>query len=176
MIDVYEELGVRKVINCMGEVTLIGGSRVDPSVMDAMIEASRSFCHLTELNDRASEIISDITGAEAGMITSGAAASMMIAAAACMMKDTDLENIDIHYDMENYPYENSEWQEIMWQLPCTKNLKDEFIAQKSHSNPYINNFTIPGGKIVWIGEGNNCSKEDIEKAITGKTALDRRRD
>ena len=170
MNDVYEEMGVRKVLNCMGEVTIIGGSRVDPSVMDAMTQASRSFCHMTELNDRASEIISDITKSEAGMITSGASASMMIAAAACMMKGTGLEDIDIHYDMENYPYEHSEWQKIMWQLPDTENLKDEFITQKSHTNPYINNFTLPGGKIIWVGVKNQCSKEELEKAITPKTA------
>lgn len=168
--DVYQELGVRKTINCMGEVTLIGGSRVDPSVREAMVEASRSFCHMTELNDKASLIISEITGSEDAMVTSGAASSMMIAAAACIMKDTGLENIDIHYDMENYPYEGRKWQETMWQLPNTQGLKDEFITQRSHSNPYLNNFTIPGGKLVWIGKENECSKKELEDAINKKTA------
>jgi L-seryl-tRNA(Ser) seleniumtransferase len=154
----------------MGEVTLIGGSRVHPSVMEAMVEASRSFCHMTELNDKASVIMSEITGAEDAMVTSGAAASMMIAAAACIMKDTDLENVDIHYDMENYPYEHKKWQEVMWQLPDTQNLKNEIITQRSHSNPYLNNFTIPGGKLVWIGNVKECSKKDLENAINERTA------
>jgi L-seryl-tRNA(Ser) seleniumtransferase len=115
-------------------------------------------------------IISEITGAEDAMVTSGAASSMMIAAAACIMKDTALENIDIHYDMENYPYEHRKWQETMWQLPDTQGLKDEFITQRSHSNPYLNNFTIPGGKLVWIGKEKECSKNDLEDAINKKTA------
>jgi L-seryl-tRNA(Ser) seleniumtransferase len=168
--DVYEELGIKKTINCMGEVTIIGGSRVDPRVMDAMSEASKSFCLITELNDRASEIIAEFTGAEAGMVTSGAAASMMIAAAACIMRGTSLEKIDIQYGTENYPYEHHEWQETMWQLPDTKNLKNEFVTQKSHRNPYINNFTIPGGKIVWVGEKDGCTDEQVEGALTERTA------
>jgi len=168
--DIYEEIGVRKVINCLGEGTLVGGSKVDPSVMEAMAEAARSFCHLTELNDRAGEIIAEITEAEAGMVTSGAAASMMIAAAACMMKGTDLEKVDIHFDMENYPYEYNEWQRLMWQLPDRGDLRYEFITQRCHRNPYVNNFTIPGGKIVWVGDEEECSPEDIEEAINEKTA------
>ena len=167
---VYEELGVRKVINCLGEGTIIGGSRVDPSVMEAMAEAARSFCHLTELNDRAGEVIAEITGAEAGMVTSGAASSMMMAAAACMMRGTDLEEVDIHFDMENYPYEHDEWQRLMWRLPDTEGLRHEFVAQRCHRNPYLYDFRIPGGRLVWVcGEGG-CSAEEIEDAINERTA------
>lgn len=168
--DVYEKLGVHKVINCMGEVTIIGGTRVDPRVMEAMTEASKSFCHMTELNDRVGERVAEITGAEAGMVTSGSAASMMIAGAACIMKGTDLEKINIHYGMENYPYEYDEWQRLMWKLPDTEGLKNEFITQKCHANPYVNNFSLTGGKLIWVGNDEKCTLDDIEKAINKKTA------
>jgi len=168
--DVYEKLGLRKVINCIGEATLIGGSRVDAKVMEAMAEASTRFCHMTELNDKAGEIIADVTGAEAGMVTSGAAASMMIAAAACMMKGTELEEIDIHYGLENYTYEFDKWQQLMWRLPETGMLKNEFILQRCHRNPYLYNFKIPGGKLVLVGEDETCSLDDVKEAISAKTA------
>jgi len=137
--------------------------------MEAMKEAAKSFCHLTELNDRVGERIAEIIGAEAGMVTSGAAASMMAAAAACMMKGTDVEEIDIHFDMENYPYEYDEWQRLMWRLPDTRGLRHEFIMQRCHRNPYLNSFTIPGDKLVWVGSEDQCSPEDIENAINEKT-------
>jgi len=98
-------------------------------------------------------------------VTTGASASMMIAAAACMMKGTDLEKIDINFGLNNYPYEFDNWQQLIWQLPDTTGLKDEFITQKCHRNPYINNFTIPGGKLVWVGKDDNCTLQDIENAI-----------
>lgn len=167
---IYEKIGVNKVINCIGEMTIIGGTRVDPRVMKAMTEASKSFCHMTELNDRVGERIAEITRAEAGMVTSGSSASMMMAGAACIMKGTELEAIDLNYSMENYPYENDEWQRLNWKLPDTNGLKNEFVTQKCHMNPYINNFSLTGGKLVWVGSKEKCTSEDIEKAINKKTA------
>ena len=58
----------------------------------------------------------------------------------------------------------------MWQFPNTEGLKDELIVQRCHRNPYINNFTIPGGNLIWVGEEDGCSPENVENAVNEKTA------
>ncbi|MDQ3548548.1 MAG: hypothetical protein M3439_06970, partial [Chloroflexota bacterium] len=72
--DIYEQLGVRPIINARGTHTRLGGSLMAPEVLDAMRAAARSYVVLDELQERASELIARATGAEAGMVTGGAAA------------------------------------------------------------------------------------------------------
>ena len=38
--DIYDELGVRKVINGLATVTVLGGSVIPPEVVAAMAEAA----------------------------------------------------------------------------------------------------------------------------------------
>ncbi len=82
--QVYSDLGVRPIINAQGTTTTLGGSTVDPVAAAAMAEASRSMVFLKELNDRAGEMIARYTGAEAGLVTSGAAGGMLLEAAAVL--------------------------------------------------------------------------------------------
>jgi len=42
-INLYEELGVLKVINGSGTINYLGGSISDPRFMDALKEASQNF-------------------------------------------------------------------------------------------------------------------------------------
>ena len=53
-----------------------------PQVMQAMQEASRSFVRIEDLEEAASRTIARITGAEAGYVTSGAAAGLTLSMAA----------------------------------------------------------------------------------------------
>ena len=50
---VYEELGVKRLINAWGPMTIVGGSRMRPEVVSAMAEASEAFVDLPELQSRA---------------------------------------------------------------------------------------------------------------------------
>ena len=43
IMGVYEELGVKKLINAFGPVTKVGGSLMSAEVIEAMAEAARSF-------------------------------------------------------------------------------------------------------------------------------------
>ena len=47
--SIYEELGVRTLINAAGTVTRYGGSLMAPEVLDSMRGASQQFCHLDEV-------------------------------------------------------------------------------------------------------------------------------
>ena len=82
---VYEDLGVRTIINAWGNATLTGGSIMRPEVLASMEEASRSYVWLTRSCWRRRERrVAELAGVEAAYITSGAAAGIAISVAACM--------------------------------------------------------------------------------------------
>jgi len=86
MKDPYEKLGVRKRINAAGALTRLGGAVMAPEVVEAMAAASRGSVDIGELQDAASARIAEATGAEAGMVTTGAAAALTLAAAASIAR------------------------------------------------------------------------------------------
>jgi L-seryl-tRNA(Ser) seleniumtransferase len=164
---VYEDLGIRRVINGSGPMTHLGGSIPDPRVMDAMKEASQSFIVMMELIEKAGKIIAEATGAEAGLVTSGASAAMVLAAAACLMKDSELEKYDVHpFEKINF---DQDWRAIIQKLPVTDSMRNEFIIQRKHRNAYEHAYVVAGGKLVEVGTDRGCTVEEIEKAIGPKT-------
>ena len=50
--NVYQQLGIRPVINCMGAWTVIGASRQWPELHAPMAEASSHFVFLEELQEK----------------------------------------------------------------------------------------------------------------------------
>ena len=90
--NVYERLGVRRIINASSWRTNVGGSLMPPPVRRAMDEAAQWFVDLAELNTRAGETIARLTGAEAGLVTAGSAAGMLLEAAACMTGNDPCED------------------------------------------------------------------------------------
>ena len=120
-----------------------------PEVVEAMNEAAKSFVNMEELQEKAGKIIAKITGAEAAYVTSGAAAALVLAAAACIAGDDP---------------------EKMIRFPYVEGFKNEIILPALHENPYCRNFVIPGAKLVKVGTKDGYSPEDIENAITDKTA------
>ena len=85
----YERLGVKRVINAASWITVYGGSIMPPTVVQAMDDASHWFVDMHDLNQKAGNLIAKFTGAEAGLVTAGSAAGMVLEAAACMA-GTDL--------------------------------------------------------------------------------------
>src|SRR5690242_2239662 len=88
----YESLGVRPVINASATLTRLGGSRMPPSVVDAMRSGADAFVDLVELQRRVGERIAELTHNEACYVSSGAAAGMAITIAGCIA-GCDLELI-----------------------------------------------------------------------------------
>jgi L-seryl-tRNA(Ser) seleniumtransferase len=82
--SIYERWDVPRVVNAAGTKTRIGGSLIRPEAADAMRAAAAEFVRLSDLQAAASELIADVTGAEAGYVTAGASAGMTLAAAACI--------------------------------------------------------------------------------------------
>ncbi len=161
--DPYKVLGVRKAINAAGILTRIGGSRSPPEVFRAMEEASKSFVTIAELQTAAGKVIADATGAEAGLPTAGGSTSILLAAAACIMKGTELEEYE--------PRGPAVWRKIAQRLPMrSEGLKTEFIVQKWNRDEYDHAVEIAGGRFVEVGGEDGATEEEITAAITENTA------
>ena len=82
--NVYDELGLPKVINAVGCVTLLGGSLMPPEVSKAMVDAAGQFVDLVDFKARAGQRIADLTHNEAAHVCAGSAAGLVVATAACV--------------------------------------------------------------------------------------------
>ena len=142
--NVYTRLGVKTIINCRGTWTYLSGSLEFPEVRAAQREASEYFVNMFELQHAASRRLAELTGAEAGMVTSGAAGAMASAAAACMAGS------DPKY---------------IWQLPDTTGLKQEVIMVGGRS-AFDNALRLTGAKLVLVG-----TAEELANAINQNTAM-----
>src|SRR5438270_12360869 len=126
--NVYSRLGVKTVINCRGTWTYLSGSLEFPEVQAAQRAASEHFVNMFELQQAASRRLAELTGAEAGMVTSGAAGAMASAAAACMAGTNP---------------------KYIWQLPDTTGLKNEVIMVGGRS-AFDNAIRLTGAQLVLV--------------------------
>jgi L-seryl-tRNA(Ser) seleniumtransferase len=81
---IYDDIGVRTIINAKGASTRVSGGLLAPEVTAAMAEAATHCVDMADLQAGASKIIAGVTGAEAGIVTSGAAAGLLLGTAACV--------------------------------------------------------------------------------------------
>ena len=80
--SVYNELGVKGIINAAGTYTALGGSRMSEETITAMGEAARDFVPIRELQARAHDALAKLTRNEAAYICNGAATGIYLAVAA----------------------------------------------------------------------------------------------
>src|SRR5579863_764394 len=140
----YSRLGVKTVINCRGTWTYLSGSLEFPEVREAQIEAGHHFVNMVELQQGVGRKLAELTGAESGMITSGAAGAMATSTAACMA-GTDGAKI--------------------WQLPDTTGMKHEVIMVGGRS-AFDSAIRLTGAKLILV-EG----PDQIANAINDNTAM-----
>jgi D-glucosaminate-6-phosphate ammonia-lyase len=148
--DIYSRLGLRPLINARGSHTRLGGSIMAPEVIDAMREAAASYIVLPELQEKASEIIARVTGAEAGMVTGGAAAGLLLGTAACIAGD-DPARIE--------------------RLPDSSGMKNQAVIHRAHRNGYDHSVRAAGAQMVEVGYGHGTIAYQLEDAISDETAL-----
>ncbi|SUH12578.1 transferase [Salmonella enterica subsp. enterica] len=82
--NIYQQLGLKKVINACGKMTILGVSSVAPEVMQATARAASAFVEIDALVEKTGELVSRYTGAEDSYITSCASAGIAIAVAAAI--------------------------------------------------------------------------------------------
>ena len=147
--SVYRELGVKPIINATGwHLTRLGGSILSPGVNQAMTEANRYYVHMRDLLAKSGQVIADLLGAEAAYVTSGCCAAMALGSAACMA-GTD--------------------QAKMEQLPDVRGLKHEILIQKGLRTKYDRCVTVPGARLVEVGDASGTTPRQLEAAIGPNT-------
>ena len=142
--NVYTRLGVKTVINCRGTWTYLSGSLEFPEVRQAQVEAAQHFVNMLELQRAVGRRLAELTGAESGIVTSGAAGAMAAATAGCMAGTDD---------------------KYIWQLPDTTGLKHEVIMVGGRS-AFDSAIRLTGAKLVLA-----YSPEELANAINEKTAM-----
>src|SRR4029450_13690517 len=113
--DLYRKRGIRTVINANGPATRLSGGVMRPEVVAAMSEAALHCVDMAALEAHASQVIANVTGAEAGYVASGAAACLLLATAACVT------GLDLG---------------LMPRLPETAGRRNEIIVARSQRNLY----------------------------------------
>jgi uncharacterized pyridoxal phosphate-dependent enzyme len=142
--NVYTRLGVKTVINGRGTWTYLSGSLEFPEVRQAQLEAADYFVNMLDLQRAVGRRLSELTGAESGIITSGSAGAMAAATAACMAGSDD---------------------KYIWQLPDTTGLKHEVIMVGGRS-AFDSAIRLTGAKLVLT-----YSPEELAQAINENTAM-----
>ncbi len=127
---IYEKLGVSTIVNAKGTATRLSGGIMRSEVAKAMAEASQHCVDMTELQAKASEIIAGHTGAEAGLVTSGAAAGLLLGTAAAV---TGLD------------------PGRMNRLPDTAGMPNEVVVVRSQRNLYDHALRTVGVQLIEVG-------------------------
>jgi uncharacterized pyridoxal phosphate-dependent enzyme len=142
--NVYTRLGLKTIINCRGTWTYLSGSLPLPEVRVAMEQASHHFVNMVELQQAVGRKLAELTGAESGLVTSGAAGAMAAATAACMA--------------------GSDPRKI-WQLPDPTGMKHEVIMVGGRS-AFDNAIRLAGATLVLVEDAS-----EIANAVNDNTAM-----
>ena len=154
---IYESLGLEPIINVSGSVTRLGGAPMPAEVLDAFWDAAAESVPLDQLQGVASQIIAELTGAEAGLVTSGAAAALTLGAAAILTG----------YDLSR-----------MERLPRCDGFPHEFVVPREQRNGYDHAVRAAGARLIEVGFHElvagagvrRCEGWEVEAAIGPQTA------
>jgi uncharacterized pyridoxal phosphate-dependent enzyme len=143
---IYQQLGVRPVINASATLTKLGGSLMPEPVAEAVRQASSSFIDLHELQDLAGKRIAELTHNEAAYISSGAAAGITLSVATCIagVEPDDRMVFPALEDVE----------------------RNEVLCRPEQYNGYRYSADITGAKIVEVGG----DVDEFIGAINARTA------
>lgn len=151
--NVYEKIGLKRVINASGRMTALGVSTLSDDVAQAAIEGGQSYVIIDDLMTQAGKIISTYTGAEASCVTSSASAAIAMSIAGIITEGKT---------------------NLIRRMPNSTGLKNEVLLSKGHAvsfgAPISSMIAIGGGCVTEVGLANSCTLEDFEQAITDDTA------
>lgn len=143
--SIYDSLGVRSVINGRGTVTIIGACRMLPEVEKAMRAATRHYVQLDELMDGAAKRLAELTGAEWGIVTTGATGALIVGCAGIVTGGNP---------------------DNLWKLPNLEGMKNEVIIPTYSWTAYESAVRGVGVKIIEV-----ATPEQLKAATNDKTAM-----
>jgi L-seryl-tRNA(Ser) seleniumtransferase len=145
----YEQLGIKRIINAAATLTRLGGSRMPPPVVEAMAAGAQAFVDLPELQSRVGARIAELTHNQACYISSGAAAGVTLATAAC------IAGLD---------------PAAIAGFPRLRGRKNQVIVHRGQRNGYDYAIRQTGARLVEIGTSQATQPWELEAAITPQTA------
>ena len=149
--DIYEELGVRKVVNAAGTYTVIGATRMSPQTLQAMSEAAASYVKITDLQQAVHRKVAELTRNEAAYICNSCSVAIYLAAAAFI----------VHRHKRPFKYLDEETVR-----------KSEIVAFWNQHIPYDHAIEQLGAKLKFIGyttSQGGIGREDLRMAINENT-------
>jgi uncharacterized pyridoxal phosphate-dependent enzyme len=146
MSNLYDNLGVKPVINAAATFTKLGGSIMPDEVRAAMTAAANSFIDLFELQEKVGVRLAELTRNEAAYVSSGAAAGITLATISCM--------IGTNRDQAK-------------ELPDVRGIaKNEVVVFKAQRNNYDFAISQTGAKLIEA----ESSAGDLQSRINNHTA------
>src|SRR5579859_1271949 len=141
---VFDKLGITPVINARGNNTVLGGSTPSARVRRAMQDVERYYVDMQQLLERSGEVIAGLLNAEAAYVTPGAAAALALGSAACIA-GADPDKIA--------------------RLPDTSGMANGIVIQKGHRYHYERAVTVPGGRLVEVGDAQGTTAAQLGAAL-----------
>ena len=145
-VDYYQKLGVTPLINAAGTYTVLSASTMPDEVRSAIELAARHPVNLNELIEASGTYLAKRLRCEAALVTSGAAAALVVGTAACITMGNEQPTLDIPTDMSQ--------------------LKNEVIVQKGHRYGYDHALRNCGILFVEVE-----TLEQYEQAFTERTVM-----
>jgi D-glucosaminate-6-phosphate ammonia-lyase len=139
---IYEQLGVRTVINAAGTFTEFGGSLMPAEVVAACAEAAKHFVDLRQLQDAVGRKLAELLNVEAALVTGGAASGILLGTAAAIT------------------LRHPDYVEQALKTPV------EVLRQRNHRNLYDRQIEMCGARIVEVE-----TVEDVRQCINDRTVM-----
>ena len=151
--DIRQMLGLRPLINVSGTMTVLGASIMVPQAVAAMAAIATEFVDMAALHQKASDVVAQATGAQAGFITASCASAITLSVAATM---TGARRLAIE------------------RLPDTTGLRNQVLVQTGHLVGYgaslQQTIAMTGASVVTVGTVSMAQPYQLEEAITEQTA------
>jgi D-glucosaminate-6-phosphate ammonia-lyase len=149
MTGIYERLGVEPVVNAATTFTALGGSLMPPEVLAAMTDAAGSFVDMEALHLAAGRRVAELTRNEAGLVTPGCAAALVLALLGIRTGGRP---------------------GAIRALPGRDEAPYRVIVHAAHRIPYDATLQLAGVELVQIGDVVQTFEWELEAAIDDRTA------
>ena len=147
-----QQLGVKSYINAQNWSTKIGGTYLEPEVLEAMDDVAHAFVDMRELMDKACRRVAELCKVDAAYITTGAAAGIVLCTAACIAGD-----------------DPRKWKALPFSDDPPIRGRNRILIQAGHVT-YPEQYAGGGGRLVAVGDAYGCTPAEMEEAITEQTA------
>jgi L-seryl-tRNA(Ser) seleniumtransferase len=149
--EFLDRLDVKEYLNAQNWSTSIGGTFLEPEVLEVMKEVSQTFVDIRELHDKACVRIAELCQVDSAYITAGAAAGIVLCTAACIAGT-----------------HSARWKTLPFTEDPPINGRNQIIIQATQL-VYKEQFTAGGARLVQVGGPLGCKLKEIEEAVTEKT-------